>query len=355
MNKDGETVMNQIIIPAGYMGSGSSAITDICSEIADYRAVNGSFEYIFMHCPDGIFDLEDKLLRGNNALRSDEALRSFSVRMYELYHSKLWWPGNYRKNIGPEFWKMTEEYIDSLTQYQPEFFWYMQTKFTPLIFVKMVLRKILRVVSAGKISLRRPLLYSPMRISLPTETEFYEKTKKYLMNIFRLLGLEENHLVLDQLLLPFNVWRFEHYFDKNTKCFVVERDPRDVFISNKYIWPQQEGWLPYPTDVSEFCTYYRRLREMEMASGSQNVYRIHFEDLVYCYEESLLRIYDILDVSPAEHVKKGTIFQPERSIENTQLFQLNTYKKEREILENELSEYLYDFPYVREVNIKKVF
>ena len=71
------------------MGSGSSAVTDLISEFDGYDAPNGSYEYVFLHCPDGVFDLEDKLLLGNNTLRSAEALHSFEHRMYELSSKKF--------------------------------------------------------------------------------------------------------------------------------------------------------------------------------------------------------------------------------------------------------------------------
>ena len=91
--------MNKIIIPTGYMGSGSSAITDIVREFSGYEASQGDFEYVFLHCPGGVFDLEDKLLIGNNANRSDEALHTFENTMRELYKCKFWWPANYKKNL----------------------------------------------------------------------------------------------------------------------------------------------------------------------------------------------------------------------------------------------------------------
>ena len=61
--------MNKIVIPVSYMGSGSSAITDLISEFDGYVAPMGSDELILMHYPNGVFDLEDKLLLANNALR----------------------------------------------------------------------------------------------------------------------------------------------------------------------------------------------------------------------------------------------------------------------------------------------
>ena len=67
--------MKRIIVPMGYMGSGSSAITDLISEFKDCQNEYKSYEYVLLHCPNGLFDLEDKLLIGNNAIRSDNRLK----------------------------------------------------------------------------------------------------------------------------------------------------------------------------------------------------------------------------------------------------------------------------------------
>ena len=36
---------NKVIIPTGYMASGSSVVTDLISEFEGYDAAEGSFEY----------------------------------------------------------------------------------------------------------------------------------------------------------------------------------------------------------------------------------------------------------------------------------------------------------------------
>ena len=59
------------------------------SEIDDVNADKGTFEYVFLHCPNGVFDLEDKLLYGNNAIRSDEALHTFLSTMKQLYDKNI--------------------------------------------------------------------------------------------------------------------------------------------------------------------------------------------------------------------------------------------------------------------------
>mgnify|MGYP007030236428 FL=1 len=102
----------------------------------------------------------------------------------------------------------------------------------------MGFRAVLRVISGGRINLNRPLEYKPMRISFLNEQQFYEKAGTYINNFLKCMGIEEKNIILDQLLLPHNIYRAEKYFDDRMECFVVNRDPRDVFILNKYIWPK---------------------------------------------------------------------------------------------------------------------
>lgn len=347
--------MNKIIIPTGYMGSGSSAITDLLSEYRGYEASNGTFEYVFLHCPNGVFDLEDKLFVGNNALRSDEALNSFLRAMKDLYDRKFWWPGNYKTRFSPRFMELTESYVESITDFKLDYYWYEQEKLNSVRFLKMCMRKIILLISHGRIVMKKPLTHEPMRIALPEKEEFYKKTRIYLWELFGELGIERHNLILDQLLLPFNVYRMEHYFAENTECFVVERDPRDVYISNKYVWTTMDCPIPYPRDVEKFCGYYKKLRYIEKGTKNPHVHKIQFEDLLYHYEDTVQKIEKILGLSSQDHVRVKESLDPARSIHNTQLFRRAEYRKEVEIIETELNEYLYDFPYGREIDMKKVF
>ena len=342
------------------MGSGSSAITDLVAEFEGYEAAQGRFEYVFLHCPNGVFDLEDKLLKGNNAIRSDEALHSFYATMKQLYDKKYWWVGNYKETISNNFLEITKEYIDSLIQFKPEFYWYYQENTNVRMFFQLVAKRLVKYISFGKIVLKKPLLYSPMWISYIDDEEFYKKTRSYLWKLLCELGIQEKNIVLDQLLLPFNLHRMKNYFlDVNAEVFVVERDPRDVFITNKYVWPAQNEQVPYPIDVEEFCKVYRKLRSMEnMKTNFENhIHRIHFEDLIYNYERMSEYVQTILkQENIPKHVRKRQLFNPDMSIENTQLFYgRDKYKKEVEIIERLLPEYLYKFPYGRKTDMKKTF
>ena len=285
---EGKTLeKNKIIVPTGYMGSGSSVVTDLVAEFEGFEAARGSFEYVFLHCPNGVFDLEDKLLIGNNAIRSDEALHTFYSTMRQLYDKKYWWVGNYKQIIGESFWKITQGYIKELTQYNPSFYWYHQENTDLKMFFQLVWKRIVKLITLNRINLKKPLLYSPMWVTYVKPEEFYSISKKYIYNVLEELGHSKGNIILDQLLLPFNLFRIDNYFDDDIEVFVVERDPRDMFLMNKYIYPSQNGQVPYPTDVKAFCDCYKALREMERKCTSKKVHRFRFEDFIYNYEKNL--------------------------------------------------------------------
>ncbi len=341
--------MNKIVIPTGYMGSGSSAVTDLLMGIKGFVAPHGSFEYIFMHCPNGLFDLEDKLLINNNAIRSDEALHSFRDAMEELFNNPLFWPGSYKRRLSPQFMDYVDALIDTLAHARSDNYWYHQENRGASAIPRLSAHMACKLFSKGHLSVKKPVLYDQMWLSLPTPDEFYEASKAFLKKIYIDLGIEKDNLILDQLLLPFNAWRMESYFDDNTHCVIVDRDPRDVFLLNKYIWGPIHGTpVPYPTDVRGFCAYYARMRESEKpAPPAAHVHRLHFEDLVYDYDRISKALLESLDLGAVQRNNNGASFNPEKSIENTQLFLCDSFIEEGKQIADELSRYLYDFPYER--------
>ena len=159
-------------------------------------------------------------------------------------------------------------------------------------------------------------------------------------------------------MLPFNLHRTGNYFDDNIEVFVVERDPRDMFLMNKYVYAKNNEPVPYSTDVYEFCDCYKRLREMEKSCKNSHVHRFKFEDFIYKYDETVDKVQKILgdgEILP-KHILKKTCFVPEKSINNTQVFyNQELYSQETKIIEQLLPEYLYDFPYHREGKREEMF
>lgn len=341
-------IKNKIIITSGYMGSGSTAITNLISEIDGYNALNNDFEYVFLHCPNGLFDLEDKLLHGNNILRSDEAIHSFLVCMCDLFDKKHYWVGNYKEYVSEKFLEYVNEFIHDLVteELNDEWaFWYYKENPTTKILLKRILRKIIYKISFGKIILPYPVTYKGQKFAYPNPEEFYNSAKIFLSKIYKDMGIEKNNLVLDQLLLPHNLFRIKNYFDENVLVFVVERDPRDVFLLNKYFWIKQQVAVSFPTDVIKFCKMYKAVKKIEKKFIDSRVYRIKFEDLIYQYDKTINKIYDVLEVCPDAHLYKKKIFNPDVSINNTQIFLLNEeYSKEANYITENLQEYIYEFP-----------
>lgn len=338
---------NKIIVPTGYMGSGSSAVTDLLSEIEGYNVENKSNEFVFMHCPNGLFDLEDKLLFGNNVIRSDEAIYMFMQCMGELYNKKFYWPGNYKKIISEKFMNYSEEFINDLKPIKMRnMFWYYQEIPDNKMYVKYFVKIFLDTLTFRKCKIPRPLRYNDCQVVYPSSAEFYQAAKKWLNSIFVDLGLTESSIVLDQLLLPHNLFRISRYFNEEIRVIVVDRDPRDVFLLNKYYWKKQNAFVPYPEDIESFCDMYYKMRKSEKNVTDKRVLRIHFEDLIFRYENTLEILYKFLGLSKNQHIKnKGKVFNPKISINNTRLFLQNEeFYDETEICEYKLKEFLYDFP-----------
>lgn len=336
---------NKIVVVTGYMGSGSSAVTGILNEIDGFEAKNGDFEYVFLHCPNGLFDLEDKLLLGNNSLRSDEAIHSFKDEMKLLSNNRHYWVGDYHNVVTPNFFDYCENLlIDIGVMSMNSTYWYYQQKPTSIMIVKDYIRRILAKLSRNKILTKHPLQYETMQVAYPTKEEFYNASKKFLNCIFHDLGIEQKNLVLDQLLLPHNLHRIKNYFDENLRVIVVDRDPRDVFISNKYVWQKNRVAIPYPFDASKFCEMYKKQRDTEKDVNDSRILRIHFEDLIYHYENSLEQLYEFLGITKIKHKDKKKYFNPDVSQNNTRLFMSNQFDfDEIKLIEKRLSPFLYIF------------
>ena len=345
--QDNEVNMNKLIVPTGYMGSGSSAITDLLSEYNSVDATKGSFEYVFLHCPNGLFDLEDKLLLGNTSLRSDEAIHSFLETMYELYKKDGHWINNYKEQVSTDFYAYCLDFISQLAPFKFDnvYWYYQQNPRNMRMKMQLLLLRLTKKITRNKKQFRRPIYYKETYFAYPTDKEFFAAAKIFLEKVFSALGINKNNIVADQLLLPQNVYRIDRYFDDNVRVIIVDRDPRDVFILNKYFWKPKDQMVPLPLDACSFSNMYRKIREMK-TFDDQRILKIHFEDLVYNYKNTVNNIESFLDLNANEHYKQFQFFKPEKSIVNTQLFNHKEFAQDEiNTIKEQLSDYLYEFPY----------
>ena len=66
----------KIITCAGYLGTGSSAVTDLFSEYSNCSSI-GNYEVRFLHDPNGIRDLEYNIVQNNNRHNTSNAIKNF--------------------------------------------------------------------------------------------------------------------------------------------------------------------------------------------------------------------------------------------------------------------------------------
>lgn len=223
--------MKKIIVPTGYMGSGSSAITDLISEFKDCQNEFKTYEYVLLHCPNGLFDLEDKLLIGNNAIRSDEAIRSFENQMQKLYNKKFWWVGNYQKIISPDFMKITKEYINKIQEFNFPGYWYTHEEVNAKMFFKLLIRKPLKILTMNKVrfnkntsSLCAPFLNELRKKSISGDKMFSEAPYTEAALMCLLGGID----TMD------NGGYMERFKDKTCVLEVFRNNGYKVFYNNYY-------------------------------------------------------------------------------------------------------------------------
>jgi hypothetical protein len=330
-----------IITTTGYFGTGSSAITDLLSEFEGILST-GHFEQRFLHDPWGISDLEYHLVENFNRHNSGYALKRFEKFMDSLSGKYL--RKGYYQIYGENFKKLCSEYISSLKYREYRGYWHQDVidKGRVRWFISRLLSKVyislVRNSERGLNELPRETTY----LTSETEESFLIKTKKFTSSLFGTIANDNEIVVIDQLTPPNNIDRYLRYID-NCKVFLVDRDPRDLYVLNKYVWKSKV----VPTvSVEIFCDWFLNVRQDQtnvLNKGYENIIFIQFEDLVYDYQNTISKITSFLGIEYKNH-SKYRFFDPKISINNTNLFTEYAPKIDITYIENRLKEYIYSFP-----------
>ncbi len=348
------------IIAAGFCGTGSSAVEDILLEHDGCTVGNYSrFEHVLFYIPDGLFDLEDRIVHNNSFHMFDGAIKRFYAAMKRLNDQDFHWFGGYEKRTGTRFMSIVDEFVESLVQYQTEGYW--SDDISSVRTIKGTIKDILvtkRLFDRDN-GMRNKIKEdddNKIYFSFLSKEQFLEKARVFVKNYMEMVreNCKEEHFVFDQLILPQHINRVKDYFDcKNTRVILVDRDARDLYVLSKYVWPYQSGRSNkyFPDDVKNFINFHCGMRK-DVETQEETLLKIHFEDLLYKYEDTLRSIEDFLNLRPEEHSKKGQHFQVERSIKNTQNFLIDPlWEEEVKEIAEKIPEYIYHFPYSINVNI----
>ena len=346
----------------GYYGTGSSAVIDLLSE---YEGCSEgglrSYEHVPLYFPNGLFDLEYKLLFGNDPHRSDEAIKSFRKAMNDLNTKNFGWFGTYQKKYGDSFRILVDAFIENITQHTCEGQWYNYYEeggFSFTKFVKDVIKTILpgRQVWGEFGKVPPTLTPSKMELSFVSEEEFYTYAKDFIRGYCRMINRDNSPvLLLDHLLFPHNAYKIDRFFDDDFRLIVVNRDIRDMYALCKYVWTSRGFVSPYPDTPEAFLSHWTNMKRAERRTDNPNVLYINFEDLVYKYDETVAKIEKFAGLTPEQHLHPRTRFIPENSINNTQNFRIKKEWEDEVSILNTCKEEIYEFPFERKADLKDTF
>ena len=334
----------KILSCASFYGTGSSAITDLFSEYSNVRPAS-DFEFSFLFEPDGVADLEYNLVQNFNRNNSCLAIKRFKrfckANNGDIIHKK--W---YKYHFENQYLKLSNEYIDSLigVSYRGFLDYDLRakgsSKFVRLSFWRKLLTKL--GCKRGGI-LKKEYTYC----GAPSEEKFLEATQKYVEQLLTIYNKQNcEYVCMDQLFPCTNIDKVKRYVPFDSFVFLVDRDPRDLFILCKKVWTK-EASIPSGKDVVEFCKWFdfSRHNAYEEVEKSKIVLKLNFEDLIYKYSETVEKIEKFTGLKNSDHINKFSRLNPKRSVVNTQIWKrYPEEEKNIKYIEENLSKYLYDFP-----------
>ena len=325
----------------GFSSTGSSVVTDILKEYDD-NVVLDQNEFTITWCADGIEDLHYHMFEGcRRDLSNRIALERFSRRFLKRGFD------GYQLLTHGRFNELTSKYLNDITQVK----WIgplnsvLSNSFRLKCSHLFVRTKAYELLFEIEQKIGHGLCCYPLsQVGMAIRPESFEEvSRKYVMDILDSMGrIEGKNLVLDQPFSGNNPQASFPYFE-NPRAVIVDRDPRDYYLFVK-TFLYRKGIRQIPAyNVEDFVEFYRREREYQPYTEERDdILLVSFEDFIYKYEETKKILLDFCQVNPKSWKKK--IFEPDKSIHNTQLFRrFPEYKSDIEYICRELPQYLYPF------------
>ena len=338
-----------IITTTGFFNTGSSAITHLINEFDEINNKEDVYEVRFLYDPDCIADLEYHLVDNPHRQNTSYAIKRF--KKYIDFNTNPLINNHYEKICKGKFKTISYDYINEISKFQYFGSSNIDTfdKSIMFCFINRCYQKVLRtLIQAGFKNRFRDSLLSGKTIQyagLFDREKFLNVTRKYVERIMSYFRQDNSEFILiDQLVPPSDIQRYIRYFpyDEEIRVFVVDRDPRDLYTTCKYFLNSKA--IPVG-NVIQFCDWFEWTRgQSEIKKDPKCVMRIQFEDLIYDYEETRRKIIDFCGIEKMKCSKKGQIFKPENSINNTQVWlRFPESKEDVEYIFNRLNNYCYDF------------
>ncbi len=347
----------------GFYGTGSSAVLDLFKEYDKSKAVpeiGVPYEHTTFYSPGGLFDLFTLLSHGNSPLQSDYVLNNFVDKMNKLNDYNYIWFGSFKSLTGNGFIDAVNKFVNTISTHHTgrNCNHVLKTRFSPIKAIMQLGAKLIYGKKFSKYGVGYVWDGKPVYYSRPSQEELKNACQQFTNDYFNLFSSKDSELdIYDHLIWPAQVDSHADCFDNNLKIIIVQRDPRDVYISDQFIWckpPHGRGNPHFSKDVDNFIEEWRRTITTNIENPNAMI--INFEDLVYDYENTIHKLEKFIGIDSSKHIKVKTHFIPEKSIENTQVFLCKPeWKCIADKIASEIPDLIYDFPYKRCPNKKLIF
>lgn len=328
----------------GYLSSGSSAVVDYIREFSNTAVCKT--EIRFIRDPFGIIDLDSALTQKWENERASYAIWKFLdySKKWQRFNRRIFSPAghSYKKFLNKNYYKITENYIDSLVDYKAVTSHYCAS-FDQCYFsyVWNRLRKNLEKKTKGKFRVANRNVRKSV-FSQPDENFFIEQTRNYIESLFSQLSDDNKTIILDQALPPDDLY-FTHRYFRNCKNIIITRDPRDMFINDlldlDFIWKKKE----LVNAGKQFVIFYKGLVK-KTKIGEDPCLIIRFEDLCLNYEQTTSKISSFLKLDSNNHLEKKVYFNPDVSKHNVGIYRkyYDKYKDAIDYIYSELKDYCWN-------------
>ena len=311
-----------LIVGQGW--TGSSAVVHYLSEFRGILQYGSEFRLI--KDPGGIIELESVLIDHWTNFNTSAAIKRF-IQLANMHARKnrFKFMGEYlqigfdnNKFSNGNFMKLAEQYVDDLSFLRFPGNWFMDD-------CGKTARRILWD------NIKRRLGYSKEEFFMvhPERDKFIKATRKYVNSIIEEFNLwaggnlkvkdggsNIDWVIFDQAIWPQAYLKALDYFE-NAKIIVVDRDPRDVYLSIAGIESKNPvtNFRSYvPRDPESFARFYRKQRENTRVDNVPSVLRISFEDFNLKHEETSALVRNFLNLDVQDHLIPRTFYKKEFSM-----------------------------------------
>lgn len=320
---------------SGYMFSGKHALNLLIKELDGYAVPEFDLEFNLLRVQDGIMDLEKALVDDWSLIRSNSAIKRYKklIKKFDGTYSKFpyflfnFHTDYYQTMFKNKFSELSNQYVKNLTTASWQSDWpyplYDMNNFESFS------RKIKKRFGDKEKAYQN-------EYNLVDGENFYKYTKEYLHELlsnFDEVNNKTKTIVTNNAFEPFNPSRCLNYF-ADAKCIVVKRDPRDMYATGIDYAKMSHG-----DRIENFIDRFLVQQRNTNKNINKNILYLQYEDLILDYENTILKVFNFLEIDKSKHILKGKYLKPEESKRFIGIYKKIKNQDDIKLIEKKLKDY----------------